>query len=361
MHSDAQLVEQVLRDGPRAFGVIVERYQDAVFGIALARLRNFHDAQDVAQTVFVQAFEQLSTLRDPARLGAWLRTMTIGRSIDLLRRRHATAVEADHNIIDPRPSDELNRLELRDEVMGAIAKLSKPQRETVTLFYINGYSVDEVAALCEVSPGTIKSRLHDARAKLKEEMLHMVENVLKSEAPDEDFAGRVFELLTQPHDWWQRMNGTREIGIKGLDGFARALASPNSHMRKTAMHFILSNDEMRADEHVIDMLKRALADRNKKVRRAAVGTLIQMNVPIERKRGEFLPMIVPLLSDVSGRVRRNTAFYLIPFAGDVPLHLATAALLAEPNPHKAWPLRALVNAILTENRSDPEPRRVPGA
>src|SRR5204862_8160385 len=88
---DAKLVEAALHGGPEAFAPIVERYQDAVFGVALARIGNFHDAQDVAQAVFVEAYQRLSSLREPAKLGAWLRTMTIARAIDLLRRReHGT-------------------------------------------------------------------------------------------------------------------------------------------------------------------------------------------------------------------------------------------------------------------------------
>src|SRR5947208_2589005 len=93
--NDAELVATALRDGPEAFAPIVERYQDAVFGVALSRLGNFHDAQDVAQAVFVEAYQRLSSLRDPTRLGAWLRTMTIGRAIDLHRRRqHLKDVDA---------------------------------------------------------------------------------------------------------------------------------------------------------------------------------------------------------------------------------------------------------------------------
>ncbi len=69
---DASLVGAALTNGSEAFGPIVEQYRDAVFGIALARLRNFHEAEDVAQQVFIEAFERLDQLRKPARLAAWL-------------------------------------------------------------------------------------------------------------------------------------------------------------------------------------------------------------------------------------------------------------------------------------------------
>lgn len=82
---DRELVARALADGAEAFRPIVARYQHAVFAVALSRLRDFHDAEDVAQQVFIEAFQRLGSLKDPARLGAWLRSMTVNRCIDLLR------------------------------------------------------------------------------------------------------------------------------------------------------------------------------------------------------------------------------------------------------------------------------------
>ena len=84
---DEALVAAALAKGPEAFDPIVRRYQSAVFGVTLARVSDFHEAEDSAQSVFVDAFLQLDRLKDPARLGAWLRTMAINKSIDWLRRR----------------------------------------------------------------------------------------------------------------------------------------------------------------------------------------------------------------------------------------------------------------------------------
>lgn len=63
------LVTKALRDGPEPFAPIVEWYQDAMFGAALARLDDFHETQDTAQTLFIKAFERLGILREPAKLG----------------------------------------------------------------------------------------------------------------------------------------------------------------------------------------------------------------------------------------------------------------------------------------------------
>ena len=144
-----ELVCGALNGGPAAFGPIVQRYQSAVFGVAVVRLGNFHEAEDVAQQVFVEAFERLDGLRDPARLGGWLRTIAIHRSLDAVRRRKDVVPldEAETVRAGGTPEEDLEREELRNRVMDAVGRLSTKQRETTTLFYIDGYSIDDIASM----------------------------------------------------------------------------------------------------------------------------------------------------------------------------------------------------------------------
>ena len=368
MQSDAELVAAALVGGPEAFGLVVRRYQDAVFGVALARLGNFHDAQDVAQEAFVEAFQRIGSLRDPARLGAWLRSVTIHRALNHLRRRRemtdedeATRIAAD----DPTPHGELERKELRERVLAAIARLSKTQRETTTLFYINGYSVEEVAAIQEVPSGTVKRRLYDAREKMKKEMIGVVEEVLKSEAPKEDFAKNVFDILCQhrasgdhPYahlGWGQLVEELRRMGPKGMEGFVQAFQSPHSPTRALAAHML--NATGITGETVIELLKRALSDPNRKVRRSALEALLQdeMDVSDERKRKEFVPLVVPLLRDRSKRVRRLASWHLQHgWSGEVPLETAARAVLEEKDRVTRRLLEGLLRTVLNlcEKRKD---------
>jgi RNA polymerase sigma-70 factor (ECF subfamily) len=110
MADDVKLVAEALAGGTEAFAPIIERYQDAVFGVALARLRNYHDAQDVAQMVFIQAFGQLERLREAAKLGPWLRTMAIHKSIDYLRGKPPTVdideMEQDERVVAQAASEQ---------------------------------------------------------------------------------------------------------------------------------------------------------------------------------------------------------------------------------------------------------------
>ena len=82
---------------------------------------------------------------------------------------------------------------MSEKVVEAIKSLPQPQREAVTLFYINGYSQKEIAEFLEVPVNTVKSRLHSSRERLKERMIDMVEQVFNENKLPDDFAGKVIK------------------------------------------------------------------------------------------------------------------------------------------------------------------------
>ena len=363
MKGDAALVAAVLANGVEAFGLIVERYKDAVFGVALARLHNFHDAEDITQAAFIEAFERLEHLKNPDRLGAWLRSITIHRSIDFLRRKDRVVdIDAIDELEDDstNPQAAIEGQELRDRVMAAINRLSKVQRETVTLFYINGYSQQEVAALQEVPLGTIKYRLHEARNRLKKEMIDMVEEVLKDGAPKEDFSNRVFDLLCRypekrvKTDWDKMVTELRKIGTPGVEGFIRAFALPHWSTRRWTV-YMLEKAPPQNTQVLIDLLKKGLKDRNKKVRRRALQALMRVDVSDERKRKEFIPLVAEMLLDRSKRVRHcaSQPWILGPCAVDMPLEKVAAALKRETDPQIRRTMQNLLVRVIeskTEHR-----------
>ena len=361
MTSDAELFADAIAGGPEAFALIVDRYQDAVFGVALARLRDFHRAEDVAQQVLVEAFERLGTLRDPSRLGAWLRSITIHHCIDHLRRRRdVTRIEDNmHPGGEGDPGEDLQRRELREAVLAAIARLSKAQRETTTLFYLNGYSIAEVAGMQEVPVGTVKRRLHDAREKLKEEMLVMVEDVLKSEAPQDDLAQRVFEALSQRNgDEHEIMVGLRRLGAESaIGGFLKAAESPWPATRKHAVDLVGLFEAPEHREKIVDLLKRAMRDPSQVVRAGAMrAALERLGCSDERKRTEFVPLVVELLFDPAKAVRLRAAWHLQRrWAADVPMDKAARALLEEPNRAVRKVKEDLLQAVLDAQAPHAEP------
>ena len=371
MKDNIALVAAALSGDPEMFSPIVERYQDAVFAIALARLRNFADAEDVAQEVFVEAFENLGKLSNPSSLGAWLRSIAIHRCVDHLRQAResigldeiAEQVEAAAN-----PQTEVEQQELCDQVMAAIGQLSKKQRETTTLFYVNGYSQQEIARIQEVPIGTIRRRLHDAREKLKEEMIGLVEDVLKSGAPKGDFGKRVFEILSRyrrdatPWDELGEIASTlREIGAAGLDGFVKALESPYYQTRRFAVRIL--PDSGLSQEVIEQLLKKALNDANKEVRKLAFLEFAHIIYEDESRRKEIVPYLIPLLTDPSWRLRSYVASvlygqdYFEGYVRYVPLDCVVRAFLAEKNQIVKQNLIKLMRAVLDAQKSDESKRR----
>jgi len=356
---DAQLHAAAVAGGPEAFGAIVARYMDAVFGVALARVGDFHAAEDIAQNVLIAAYERLGSLKDPSRLGAWLRSMAIHRSIDYLRARRAPVQDAAAAMSEePEPAARLERKELRQRVLAAIGRLSQAQRETATLFYVNGYTVAEVAAVQEVPVGTVKYRLHEARERLKEDLIGMVADVLKSEAPKEDLSQRVFEAIARrgrdEHDVLVELR--RMDARDGVAGLAKALLSSRSELRSRALSFVEWFDVPEHRQQVGDLLQKSLVDTNAGVRaHAAIVALTRFaRDDDEMRTREFVPRVVELLFDPARRVRRAAANALLggygrgnpSWARAVPLAKVARAVLDETDPGTRRDKEKLLRAIL---------------
>ncbi|MDB5076833.1 MAG: DNA-directed polymerase subunit sigma [Chloroflexi bacterium] len=180
------LVEQARRGDLRAFDRLVERYQDAMFGAAYAMLGNFHDAEDVAQQAFIQAWRELANLQEPARFPGWLYRITQNLARNkLTRETRDTAPIESVDWARPAPAHDHER-DTAEAVHEAIGALSEANRLATMLFYIGGYSIDEVAGILGIPAGTVKRRLHDARKALRTQMVGHVRHDLQANRPSQD-------------------------------------------------------------------------------------------------------------------------------------------------------------------------------
>ena len=161
------------RDGDReAYGELVRRFESTVYAVALARLRNPTEAQELTQDVFLHGMRKLPQLRDAACFPGWLRQITVRMAINRLTRPPFLArVEAEvleqAQAAGSTPLDEMERAEKRAELWQGLGRLKKADRETLVAFYIEGQSLKQMARKFETPIGTIKRRLHVARHRLK--------------------------------------------------------------------------------------------------------------------------------------------------------------------------------------------------
>lgn len=195
--SDAQLVQETLAGRSEAFGELVARYRDAVFGVAFHRLGNFEEARDVAQDAFVKAYLGLADLRDPAAFAPWLYRIADGTATDAVRRAHreVSLTEAEE-VADPTAATDAQR-EIARQVQQALAGLGERSRLAVILHYVNGYTHAEIARFLGTTPQAVKTRLNRARGKLREEMAEMVGE--KLEAAKQGGRTRTYCFEAVPH------------------------------------------------------------------------------------------------------------------------------------------------------------------
>ncbi len=188
-----ELKEMVFRaqqgDGG-AFDGLVRQFQDQAVGYAYSVLGDWHTAEDAAQEAFLQAFRDLSALRDPAAFPAWLRRLIFKNCDRMTRRRHVHTVPLyDLQTIvcsDSDPARMVEEAEYRTLVWETVGTLPEPERTPLVLFYLGCHSQTEIGIFLDVPLTTVKKRMERARRKLKARMTTMIENTLRDHAPSRD-------------------------------------------------------------------------------------------------------------------------------------------------------------------------------
>ena len=168
----ADLVERARAGDRAAYGELVERFQPTVYAVALTRLRNPAEAQELTQEVFLHGMKKLGQLRDAQCFAGWLRQITVRMAINRLTRRGPfQGVEPEvleqAEASGAGPLDELVRAEQREELRRGLARLKAVDRATLVAFYLRGRSLKQMSREFETPVGTIKRRLHVARNRLR--------------------------------------------------------------------------------------------------------------------------------------------------------------------------------------------------
>jgi RNA polymerase sigma-70 factor, ECF subfamily len=167
------LVERAQRGDKLAYGELVKRFQASVYAMALTRVRDPLEAEELAQEVFVHGMKKLPQLRDPRCFAGWLRRITARMAINRLTRRGPVS-GADPEILDnvqartTQPIDEMELGERKVELHEGMKRLKELDRQTLEAFYLRGRSLKQMSREFETPVGTIKRRLHVARQRLKD-------------------------------------------------------------------------------------------------------------------------------------------------------------------------------------------------
>ena len=138
-------------------------YGDTVYRLALCRLQNTADTEDVYQDVFLSLFRQQTSGWDEEHTKAWLIRAALNRCADLCRLRQRQGALS----LETLPEIAGTVDEEMEELWDSVARLPETLQVPVHLYYGEGYKTDEIAKLLSVPAATVRSRLHRARLQLK--------------------------------------------------------------------------------------------------------------------------------------------------------------------------------------------------
>jgi len=169
---DAATVRDCLAGNPQAFATLVERYDRPVYNVALRMLRNSEDARDIAQTVFMKAYQNLANFDPQYKFYSWIYRMAINESLNFQRVRDRSGGPVDEHIADEGagPSELLGDEQTRELVLEAVDQLKPEYRAVIVLRYFVDRNYEDMGEILGIDAKTVKSRLFTARQLLKDQL-----------------------------------------------------------------------------------------------------------------------------------------------------------------------------------------------
>jgi len=169
------LIERTQRGNPQAFGVLVKRYMQRAYYVALGLVGSPEDALDLSQEAFVRAYRHIRTFELDKAFFTWYYQILRNLCFNFLRRkkRHVLRFSEipEHEVLalpsrEQGPEEDLERNELQRRVWRAIEKLTELEREVIVLREFQNLSYREMAEVLQCPVGTVMSRLYNARKHL---------------------------------------------------------------------------------------------------------------------------------------------------------------------------------------------------
>jgi RNA polymerase sigma factor (sigma-70 family) len=164
-----QLVQQCI-DGKRAaYKVLYERYARAMYNTALRIVNHAPDAEDILQEAFTDAFAQLGQLENRTAFGVWLKRIVVLKSISFLKKKRLVMLDLADGAEGPpeeTPEDEADVVLTVERIKQKMQALPAGYRTVLSLYLLEGYDHEEIAAIMGVTHSTVRTQYSRAKQKL---------------------------------------------------------------------------------------------------------------------------------------------------------------------------------------------------
>lgn len=169
--SDEELIERVRLGDRDGFDTLVRRHMEKAYRIAYRLVGHREDAEDLVQDSFMAVLDKIETFQKGRQFAPWFHRIVVNRGINFQDFRSIRRMEQIPESIateEMSPLRHTEQSELRTQVGAAIEKLPERQRVIIQLFELEGFSGAEIAQLLDISAGTVRWHLHEARRSLRD-------------------------------------------------------------------------------------------------------------------------------------------------------------------------------------------------
>jgi len=170
---DNHYINEVIAGNTASFAVLIDRHKDLVYTIVLNITRNREDAEEVAQDVFLKAFQKLATFRKESSFQTWLYRIAYNEAISKVRKNKVKLLDLEEEITGNIPDEEmeedvagLDEQEQKLVITRILDKLPEIDRVLVSLFYLENQPVTEISEVTGLGESNVKVRLHRVRKKI---------------------------------------------------------------------------------------------------------------------------------------------------------------------------------------------------
>ncbi len=167
--SDNVLIQKAVAGQDQAFECLVQRYQNMVAQLVWRLVPLTGDREEICQDVFVKVYFNLEKFRFDSKFSTWLYTVTYRTALSFLRKNQLDTQTYDENLHEEAYTQQ-DHGDLTALVQNEIGRLGLDERTSITLFHLQGCSIDEISGIMGKPAGTIKNMLFRARAKMKRQL-----------------------------------------------------------------------------------------------------------------------------------------------------------------------------------------------
>lgn len=166
---ESQIIKKAISGDSEALTILVDKYKDIAYNLALSIVKNREDAKDITQDSFLKVLENIHRFRNDSKFSTWLYRIVYNQSVGFVKGESRKS-SVDYSLLDETSEKNDNQEGAIEDLYKAINLLEHTDRNIIMLFYLAEKSIKEIAQITGLSIGNIKVILHRARKKLFEKM-----------------------------------------------------------------------------------------------------------------------------------------------------------------------------------------------